>query len=47
MGKIQLTVVFYFISFKDNDEGCVIHSKSEDIEIKINDKAVEVIEKLF
>ena len=47
MGKIQLTVVFYFISFKDNDEECVMHSKSEDLEIKINDKAVEVIEKLF
>ena len=46
-GKIQLTVAINFISSKDNDEEHVIHSKSGNIEILINDKSDEVIEKLF
>ena len=45
--KIQLTVAINFISSKDNDEEHVIHSKSGNIEILINDKSDEVIEKLF
>ena len=45
--KIQLTVAINFISSKDNDEEHVIHSKSDNIEILINDKSDEVIEKLF
>ena len=31
----------------DNDEECVMHSKSDNIEIMINDKAGEVIKELF
>ena len=45
--KIQLTVAINFISSKDNDEEHVTHSKSDNIEILINDKSDEVIEKLF
>ena len=36
-----------FIFSLDNDEEGVIHSKSENIEIMINDEADEVIKKLF
>ena len=45
--KIKLTITITFISSRDNDEGCVMHSKSDNIEIMINDKASEVIEELF
>ena len=45
--KIQLMTAIHFISFKDNDQGRAIHPKSDNIEIMINDKADEVIEKLF
>ena len=31
----------------DNDEECVMHSKSENIEIMIKDEADEVIKELF
>ena len=48
MWKIQLTMVVNFISsIDDNDEECAMHSKSDNIEIIIKDKAGEVIEKLF
>ena len=36
-----------FISFTDNDEERVIHSKSDNKEIMINDEADEVIKKIF
>ena len=36
-----------FISSKDNNEERVMHSKSVNVEIMINDKAYEVIEKHF
>ena len=36
-----------FISSIDNDEECVMHSKSNNIEIMINDKADEVVKELF
>ena len=39
MWKIQLTIVINFFSSKDNDEEPVMHSKSDNIEILINDKA--------
>ena len=42
-----LTIAINFISFKSKDEERVRHSKSDKEEIKINDKADEVIEKLF
>ena len=45
--KIQLAIANNFISFIDNDEECVMHSKSDNIEIMINDEAGEVIEELF
>ena len=45
--KIQLTVANNFIYSIDNHEECVMHSKSDDIEIMINDEADEVIEKHF
>ena len=45
--KIQLTTAINLISFKDNDEERKMHSKSNDINITINDKADEIIEELF
>ena len=44
--KIQLTVAQNFISSLDNDEECVMHSKSDNIEIMIIDEADVVIKKL-
>ena len=32
---------------KDNDDECVMHSKSDNIEMMINDKEDEVTEELF
>ena len=45
--KIQLTIAINFIFSMDNDEERVTHLISDNIEIKINDKADKVIEKLF
>ena len=45
--KIQLTVANNFISFTDNYEERVMHSKSDNIEIMINGEADEVIYELF
>ena len=45
--KIQLTIAINFIYSKDNDEERKMHSKSDNIEIIVSDKADEVIEKLF
>ena len=45
--KFQLTIAINFISSKDNDEERVMHSKNDNIEIMINDKAGENIEELF
>ena len=41
--KIQLKKANGFISSKDNDEEHVVHSKSDNIEVIINDEADEVI----
>ena len=41
--KIKLTIAINFISTKDVDEERVMHSKSDNMEIMINDKADEVI----
>ena len=46
-GKIQLTIANKFISSIDNDEEHVMHSRSGNIEIVINDEAYEVTEELF
>ena len=35
--KIQLTIAINFVSYKNNDEECVMHSKSNNIEMRIND----------
>ena len=43
--KIQLTIANNYISSTDNDEEHVMHLKSDNIEIIINDEANEVIEK--
>ena len=44
--KIQLTTIINFISFKNTEEKRVTHSKSDNLEIMINDKADEVIKGL-
>ena len=43
MWKIQLTIAINFIFSIDNDEVCIMHSKSDNIEIMRNDEADEVI----
>ena len=43
MWKIQLTIAINFISSKDNGENRVMHLKSNNIEIMVNDEADEVI----
>ena len=45
--KIQLTIANNLISSIDNYEHCVMHSKSDNIEVMINDEADEVIKELF
>ena len=46
--KIQLTIAINFISSKpDSDETCIMHTKSNNIEIMIGSDTNEVIEKLF
>ena len=47
MWKIQLTTAINYISSRGTDKEHVIHSKSDNIEIMINDKADEVTEELF
>ena len=42
-----MTIANNFISSSDNDEERVMHTKSDNIEIMINDKVGEVIEELF
>ena len=43
--KIQLTMAVNFTSSKDNEDEGVMHSKSVNKEININEKAGKVIEK--
>ena len=45
--KIQLTIANNFISSIQNDEECVMHSKSNKIKIMINNEADEVIKYFF
>ena len=45
--KIQLTIANNFIFSIDNDKEHVMHSKSNNIEIMMNDKADKIIEELF
>ena len=45
--KIQLKIANNVISSIDNDEEHLMHSKSDNIEIMINDEADEVKKELF
>ena len=45
--KIQLKIANNFIPSIDNDEERVMHSKNDNIEIRINDEADKVSNKLF
>ena len=44
---MQLAIANNFISSMDNNEECVMHSKSDKIELMINDEADEVIIERF
>ena len=45
--KIQLTLASNFSSSTENDKEHVTHSKTDNIEIMINNKADEVVKELF
>ena len=45
--KIQLKIAINVISSIDNNEEPVMHSKSDNIEIMINDEVNEVVKELF
>ena len=45
--KIQLTIANNFIFSTDNNEECVMHWKSDNIKIMINDEVDEVIKERF
>ena len=47
MWKIQLTIANDFVSSTDTDEDRLMHSKSDKIEVIINDEADQVIKELF
>ena len=44
---MQLTMTINLMSSKDDDEGCAMHSKRDNIEIVVNDKGDEIIEEHF
>ena len=44
--KIKLVIAINFMTSKNNNDECVMHSNSDNIEM-INDKEDEVIEELF
>ena len=44
---MQLKIAINFISYKDNDEEHVMHSKSYNMEIMINDESHRVIKIIF
>ena len=45
--KIQLTIAINFISSKDAEEECVIHSKSENIKLTSYNDVNKVVDELF
>ena len=45
--KIQLTMAINFISSKDSDETCTMHTKSNNVEIMMGSETDEIIEELF
>ena len=44
--KIHSTIAINFISSKDNDEERVIHLKSDNVKIMINDRTDEAVKEL-
>ena len=44
---MELAIAINFVSSIDNDEERVMHSKSDDMQIMINDEAEEVIKNFF
>ena len=44
---IHLTIAINFISSKDSDETCTMHTKSANIEIMMGGETDEIIEELF
>ena len=45
--KIQLTIAINFISSKDSEETCTMHTKSNNVEIMMGSETDEIIEELF
>ena len=45
--KIQLTMAINFISSKDSNETHTMHTKSDNIEIKVGNETGEIIKKRF
>ena len=45
--KIQLTMIINLISSKDSGEICTTHTKSNNIEIIVDNETDEIIEELF
>ena len=45
--KIQLTTSINFISSKDFEKTCTMHTKNHDIEIMMGNETDEIIDKLF
>ena len=45
--KIQLTITINFISSKDSDETCTMHTKSNNVEIMMGSETDEITEELF
>ena len=45
--KIQLTMAINFISSKDSNETHTMHTKSDNIEIRVGNETGEIIKKRF
>ena len=45
--KFQLTIAINFISSKDTEEECVVHSKSNNIKFTSYNNAIKVVDELF
>ena len=45
--KIQLSMTINFISSKDSDKTRTIHTKSQNVEIRVGDETDKIIKELF
>ena len=45
--KVQFTITINFISSKDVDDECVMHSESGSIEFMTYDNAIDIVDELF